>query len=57
MLKKKKYAKWKKDEGDPDWGDLKETEKQEKPQLRKVERVSSPFLAGTYIYCTSLDSW
>lgn len=41
MLKKKKYAKWKKDNEDPDWGDLKETEKEQKPQLRKVERVSS----------------
>lgn len=41
MLKKKKYAKWKKDNEDPDWGDLKETEKDQKPQLRKVERVST----------------
>lgn len=40
MLKKKKYAKWKRDNEDPDWGDLKETEKDPKPQLRKVERVS-----------------
>ncbi|KAK7065507.1 Immunoglobulin like [Halocaridina rubra] len=38
MLKKKKYAKWKKDNEDPDWGDLKETEKEQKPQLRKVEK-------------------
>lgn len=40
MLKKKKYAKWKRDNEDPDWGDLKEAEKDPKPQLRKVERVS-----------------
>lgn len=38
MLKKRKYAKWGKDKEDPDWGDLKETEKQV-PQLKKVERV------------------
>ena len=43
MLKKKKYAKWKRDGGDPDWGDLKEAEKEIKPQLRKVERVSDSF--------------
>lgn len=40
LLKKKKYAKWKRDEDDPDWGDLKGVEKPEVPQLKKVERVS-----------------
>ncbi|MPC14065.1 hypothetical protein E2C01_006818 [Portunus trituberculatus] len=45
MLKKKKYAKWKRDNEDPDWGDLKETEKEIKPQLRKVERASKTRLS------------
>lgn len=40
MLKKRKYAKWKGDENDPDWGDLKEVEKPPMPTLKKVERVS-----------------
>lgn len=40
MLKKRKYAKWGKDKDDPDWGDLKETEKPV-PALKKVERVSA----------------
>lgn len=39
MLKKRKYAKWAKDDKDPDWGDLKETEKPV-PALKKVEKVS-----------------
>ncbi|GLH11535.1 Putative titin length, partial [Gryllus bimaculatus] len=43
MLKKRKYAKWDKDKEDPDWGDLKETEKQV-PQLKKVERKQESFL-------------
>lgn len=38
MLKKRKYAKWGKDKEDPDWGDLKETEKP-LPTLKKVEKV------------------
>lgn len=38
MLKKRKYAKWGKDQGDPDWGELKETEIPV-PALKKVERV------------------
>lgn len=38
MLAKRKYAKWDKDKGDPDWGDLKEVEKPI-PALKKVERV------------------
>lgn len=40
MLKKRKYAKWGPDKGDPDWGDLKEVEKPAPPALKKVERVS-----------------
>lgn len=40
MLKKRKYAKWKGDENDPNWGDLKEVEKPPVPSLKKVERVS-----------------
>lgn len=50
MLKKKKYAKWKKDNEDPDWGDLKETEKDQKPQLRKVERVSTLLWDWSYLF-------
>lgn len=38
LLKKRKYAKWDKDKGDPDWGDLKEVEKP-MPTLKKVEKV------------------
>lgn len=42
MLKKRKYAKWGKDQGDPDWGELKETEIPV-PALKKVERVNYIF--------------
>lgn len=42
MLKKRKYAKWAKDKGDPDWGELKETEKP-MPALKKVEKVCFSF--------------
>ena len=45
MLKKRKYAKWGKDKEDPDWGTLKEVEEPPKPQLKKVERVSSSLTA------------
>lgn len=38
MLKKRRYQKWDKEEQDPNWGDLKETEKP-LPALKKVERV------------------
>lgn len=41
MLKKRKYAKWGKDNQDPDWGTLKEVEEPPKPQLKKVEKVSA----------------
>uniref|UniRef100_A0A0P4WTV2 Immunoglobulin I-set domain-containing protein n=1 Tax=Scylla olivacea TaxID=85551 RepID=A0A0P4WTV2_SCYOL len=44
MLKKKKYAKWKRDNEDPDWGELKEAEKEIKPQLRKVERKQESWI-------------
>lgn len=40
MLRKRKYGKWVEDKKDPDWGDLKETEKP-MASLKKVERVSS----------------
>jgi hypothetical protein len=40
MLKKRKYAKWKGDDNDPNWGDLKEVEKPPAPSLKKVDRVS-----------------
>lgn len=39
MLKKRKYAKWGEKKEDPDWGDLKETEKPI-PPLKKVEKVN-----------------
>lgn len=39
MLKKKKYAKWKREQEKEDV-DLKEVEKDPKPALKKVERVS-----------------
>lgn len=39
MLKKKKYAKWKREQENEEV-DLKEVEKDTKPQLKKVERVS-----------------
>lgn len=38
MLRKRKYAKWGEDKKDPDWGDLKETEKP-MASLKKVEKV------------------
>lgn len=43
MLKKRKYAKWGLDKGDPDWGDLKEVDKPPPPSLKKVEKVSKLF--------------
>uniref|UniRef100_A0A8D8XJU1 Twitchin n=1 Tax=Cacopsylla melanoneura TaxID=428564 RepID=A0A8D8XJU1_9HEMI len=43
MLKKRKYAKWGKEEKDPDWGELKETEIPV-PALKKVERKQDSFL-------------
>ncbi|XP_047102318.1 twitchin isoform X3 [Schistocerca piceifrons] len=43
MLKKRKYAKWGKDKEEPDWGDLKEVEK-EVPKLKKVEKKQESFL-------------
>lgn len=42
MLMKRKYAKWDKDKEDPDWGDLKETEKP-LPALKKVEKVREKY--------------
>ncbi|KAF0296563.1 Twitchin [Amphibalanus amphitrite] len=44
MLKKRRYKAWDKDKGDPDWGDLKEVEKPQIPQLKKVERKKETFL-------------
>lgn len=38
MLRRRKYASWGKDPNDPNWGELKETEKPI-PALKKVERV------------------
>lgn len=43
MLKKRKYAKWGEKKEDPDWGDLKETDKPI-PPLKKVEKVRCIFL-------------
>lgn len=53
MLRKRKYAKWAKDEKDPDWGDLKETEKP-LPALKKVEKVSIWDCAPIYSYAIFL---
>lgn len=39
MLKKRKYAKWAKEEEELKY-DLKETPKDEKPKLKHIERVS-----------------
>ncbi|KRF85408.1 twitchin isoform X27 [Drosophila virilis] len=44
MLKKRRYQKWDKEEQDPNWGDLKETEKP-LPALKKVERKVESFLS------------
>ena len=44
MLKKRKYAKWGKDQQDPDWGNLKEVEEPAKPQLKKVIQVRPHWL-------------
>ncbi|RZF42380.1 hypothetical protein LSTR_LSTR004188 [Laodelphax striatellus] len=43
MLKKRKYAKWGRDENDPNYDVLKETEKPQ-PALKKVERKVESFL-------------
>lgn len=43
MLKKRRYQKWDKGDQDPNWGDLKETEK-EAPKLKKVEKVKAHFV-------------
>lgn len=47
MLKKRRYQKWDKEEQDPNWGDLKETEKP-LPALKKVERVRSRLFPAYY---------
>lgn len=39
MLRRRKYKEWGRDPNDPQWGELKETEKP-LPTLRKVEQVS-----------------
>ncbi|XP_065220483.1 twitchin isoform X27 [Planococcus citri] len=43
MLRRRKYASWGKDPNDPNWGELKETEKP-MPALKKVERKQESFL-------------
>lgn len=48
MLMKRKYAKWDKEKDDPDWGELKETEKP-LPTLKKVEKVR---FIKFYIQCS-----
>ena len=45
MLKKKNYGKWDDGDEEPDWGKLKEVEK-EQPQLKKVEKVSDGARVG-----------
>lgn len=49
MLKKRRYQKWDKEEEDPNWGELKQTEKP-LPTLKKVERVRKYFII-TYGNC------
>ncbi|CAG0897548.1 unnamed protein product, partial [Cyprideis torosa] len=44
MLKKRKYAQWERNPNDPDWGDLKEAEKEQKPMLRKVEKKQEQWM-------------
>lgn len=60
MLKKRKYAKWGEKKEDPDWGDLKETDKPI-PPLKKVEKVrwifflkSNLFLMKYYEYQSAM---
>lgn len=56
MLKKRRYQKWDKEEQDPNWGDLKETEKP-LPALKKVERVRKKRNVTTFIlYCHLLSN-
>ena len=44
MLKTKQYAKWGKDKGDPDWGNLKATEDERRASLRDT-KVCPSFVA------------
>ena len=37
MLKTKQYAKWGKDKGDPDWGQLKPTEDERRASLKDTK--------------------
>ena len=53
MLKKRRYAKWDNDQGDPDWGDLKEVEKPQIPQLKKVEKVRTMSRRGSKVMFTN----
>lgn len=50
MLKKRRYQKWDKDQEDPNWGELKETEKP-MPALKKVERVRQHKLKNHNKFC------
>ena len=56
MLKKRRYKAWDKDKGDPDWGDLKEVEKPQIPQLKKVERVRI-LLQSSAIGHSRVETW
>lgn len=56
MLKKRKYAKWGKDNQDPDWGTLKEVEEPPKPQLKKVEKVRKTKSLTVVVHFTSISS-
>jgi len=56
MLKKRKYAKWGKDNPDPDWGTLKEVEEPPKPQLKKVEKVRNTISLTVVVRYTLLVS-
>ena len=55
MLKKRRYKAWDKDKGDPDWGDLKEVEKPQIPQLKKVVQVSTPEMSSEIYHTNGFD--
>ena len=50
MLKKRKYAKWGKEQQDPDWGELKEAGKDDKPKLKHIEKVMKLQLVMDFVF-------
>ena len=49
LLKRKRYSEWDKDKGDPDWGELKKAEQEQKPMLKHVEKVKKALHLPPYI--------